>query len=114
MAFFKDKYKSDYKNERYYTPNGVIKYRTVYVGKHFVYAAPPQERKKLRFFYGAGCLAGWALLLTSLFLNGLLVRLWWVIIPYSFALIPMCYLTGSVWRLLFCKEPLTREDSEKI
>lgn len=114
MALFKDKYKTDYKNERYYTPAGVIKYRTVYVGKHFEYVSPPAERKKLRVFYGAGCLAAWALLLTSLFLNGLLGRLWWVIIPYVFALIPLCYLTGGVLRLVFCKEPLIREDSEKI
>ena len=114
MAFQKNRYKDDYKYERYYTPSGRIKYRTVYVGKSYVYAAGPEALHKDRVLFGAVCAVLWALLLVSLFLNGLLGRLWWVVMPQAFVLIPLSFLTGGVWRFLFSKTPLDRESGDIV
>lgn len=108
------KYTKDYRLSETPLPNGRMKTQAIYIGEHYYFTAPPNALHRLR----TACLTLMATCWIA-FIGALLPRshassLMVVVLPHVCCLMPLCYLSESVWILWRAPVPLTHSQADKV
>ena len=106
------KYLKDYEIEEYVDEKGRVKTRAVYSAGY--YAVSPAVAHGDKIIMLAFSFLSWVLLIGALVFETGAARLWYVILPFTFTVFPLFYMTAASVSLMFGDDKLTRERAEKM
>ncbi len=86
----------------------------VYGGPLFRYVLTADRRRPYRVWLPILGIVQWALFVTSLLFPLHTMAQFYIMVPYGVRLLPLFYMTMSLWTFLFAKEPLKREQNDGL
>lgn len=107
------RYTKDYQLEYQLNSRGRICSKAVYKGDWFAFDAPAQQLARTRRLYGAATVLAAALWAAALCVPAAFGRVWYLMLPMAFGLIPVWLAVASLARLLTAGPKVTREHRDK-
>ncbi|MEG1710868.1 MAG: hypothetical protein RR316_03600 [Clostridia bacterium] len=108
------KYKDDYKLCDVTDAKGKIRYGAEYIGKYFKIANDEKELKSIKISIGVMYIVMWCLWMFGLMQKGVFATTWYVVFPYVAGAVPMFMASDRMIDLLLRKNPLKRENKDKL
>ena len=108
------KYINDYALEERVDSRGRIRREAVYCGSFYAFRRQGAELKKTKLLFTVLTVLALGAWLGAMLTNAPIVHCWYVLTPMSAMVFPVYYVLASCLRLLTAKEPLTREENDKI
>ena len=106
------KYLKDYQLEEYIDEKGRTRNRAIYVAGDYIIS--PAIPKGDRYYMLAASIFSWFTLIGALIPKTRASQLFYIILPFVFAALPMFFMTAGIFNLLFEDEYMTRERADKI
>ena len=108
------KYVSDWQIQEEVDTRGRVVRTPIYRGPLFRYALTKEERRP--FVIALTCLGvlQWILYVTSMLFDLNTMGQFYIMVPYGVRLLPLCFMTMSLYSFLVAKEPLKREQSDGL
>lgn len=107
------KYNNDYRLTEAVTKTGRIRMDAVYVGAWFDYT-DRAAAARARLVLGVCALAGWAMFVGALFPMSGASRLFYVVLPFVFAALPLWTVTETAFLALTKKPPMIHSDADRL